>query len=198
MDFDRRILEELDSASQRDLKSYTDDTHAREQRVSTERITVSRHDITRTDEPEHPKYPKDLNIGRIVIEEIPEEKITKRESPQKERSKPKVKEIIKEETRIPRKEIIEREARIQKEFTDDYEERPWERRTVDERVTTYTDRVDGVRKVIILSINFIYVMKLLKPREKKCLKMTVVECLEVRIWLKITSRTNELEYLNNN
>jgi hypothetical protein len=84
-----------------------------------------------------------------VIEEIPEEKIPKREIPQKERSKSTARETIEtQETKVPRKEVIEHETKARKEYTCDYEERPWERRTVDERVTTYTDRLDGVRKVI--------------------------------------------------
>lgn len=84
-----------------------------------------------------------------MIEETPEEKIPKRESPQKERSKPKARESIEtQETKVPRKEVIEHETKIHKEYTTDYEEQPWERRSVDERVTTYTDRLDGVHKVI--------------------------------------------------
>ena len=110
---------------------------------------MSRHDITTTEEAEKPRYPKDLDIGRIVIEEIAEEKIPERERPQKEYSKLRARETTKtHETKAPRKEVIEDKTIVRKEHTSDYEERPWERRTVDERVTTYTDRIDGVRKVL--------------------------------------------------
>lgn len=151
--FDRRVLEDLDykKALGRELKSYTDETQAPRQRVTTERITVSKRDITRGEQPEKIRYPKDLDIGRIVIEEIPEEKevIPKRESPHEGRIKPKTRETTetREVTEVPRKNVIEQETKLYKEWTSDYEQRPWERRTVDERVTTYTDRVDGVYKV---------------------------------------------------
>lgn len=142
-------MDDLDIVSQKAPKSYLEDSQAPRQRVTTERITVSRHDIAKTEEPDKPKYPKDLDIGRIVIEEIPEEKVTKRESPKKEHSKPAARETMKiKETTIPRKELIEHETKLHKEYTTGYEERPWERRTVDERVITYTDKLDGMRKVI--------------------------------------------------
>jgi hypothetical protein len=137
-------LKDLDPASRKEVESYTDG--APQQRITTERIAVSRHDITTTEEPEKPRYPKDLDIGRIVIEEIAEEKIPTRKGPQHERSKTTAREIMKtHESKAPRKEVTER--KIHQEHVIDYEERPWERRTLDERVTTYTDRLDGVRKV---------------------------------------------------
>ena len=142
-------MEDLDIVSQKEAKSYLEDTQAPQQRVTTERITVSRHDIAKTEEAGKPKYPKDLDIGRIVIEEIPEEKVPKRETPKKVHSKPTARETMKmEETTMPRKELIEHETKIHKEYTTSYEEQPWERRTVDERVTTYTDKLDGMRKVM--------------------------------------------------
>lgn len=159
--FDRRVLEDLDTVSHKGPKSYPEDTQSPHQRVPTERITVSRHDIAKTEEPDKPKYPKDLDIGRIVIEEIPEEKVPKRESPRKEHSKPIAGKTVKsKETTMPRKELIEHETKVHKEYTTGYEERPWERRTVDERVITYTDKLGGMRKVMNLNL-FYYLYEII-------------------------------------
>ena len=159
--FDRRVLEDLDTVSHKGPKSYSEDTQSPHQRVPTERITVSRHDIAKTEEPDKPKYPKDLDIGRIVIEEISEEKVSKRESPRKEHSKPIAGKTVKsKETITPRKGLIEHETKVHKEYTTGYEERPWERRTVDERVITYTDKLGGMRKVMNLNL-FYYLYKII-------------------------------------
>ena len=58
-------------------------------RVKSEKITVSGGDIPRTEETEKPTYPKAIDIGRIVIEEIPEEKqpLQKRDIPKREKVK---------------------------------------------------------------------------------------------------------------
>ena len=66
-----------------------------QQLVTTETITVGRRDIGRLKETEKPRYPKDLDVGRIVIEEIPEEKekVPKREAPKKEQIRPKSIEV---------------------------------------------------------------------------------------------------------
>ena len=66
--------EEFDKAYTYDVRSRTDETEISQQHVSSEKISVSRRDITRLEETEKPRYPKDLDIGRIVIEELPEEK----------------------------------------------------------------------------------------------------------------------------
>lgn len=89
-----------------------------------------------------------------MIEEIPEkEKIPKRQEQQKDRSKPtKMGAIEKKEiTKMPRKEVMEHDPKLYKEYTADYEERPWERGSMDERVTTYTERL---RQVINISMSY--------------------------------------------
>ena len=60
-----------------------------EGRVKSEKITVSGGDIPRTEETEKPTYPKAIDIGRIVIDEIPEEKqpLQKRDIPKRDRVK---------------------------------------------------------------------------------------------------------------
>ena len=66
--------DEFDKAYTYDYKSRTDDTEISQKRVTSEKITVSGGDIPRMEETEEPRYPKALDIGRIVIDEIPEEK----------------------------------------------------------------------------------------------------------------------------
>ena len=65
--------DEFDKAYTYDYKSRTDDTEISQKRVTSEKITVS-GDIPRMEETEEPRYPKALDIGRIVIDEMPEEK----------------------------------------------------------------------------------------------------------------------------
>ena len=66
--------EEFDKAYTYDYKSRADATEISQQQVTAEKITVSREDIPLIEKTEKPQYPKDLDIGRIVIEETPEEK----------------------------------------------------------------------------------------------------------------------------
>ena len=66
--------EEFDKAYTYDYKSHTDDAEISQKRVTTEKIAVTEGDAPRTDETEEPRYPKALDIGRIVIDEMPEEK----------------------------------------------------------------------------------------------------------------------------
>ena len=65
--------EEFDKAYTYDYKSRTDDTTTSMKKVTSEKITVSDTDIPLFEETEKPKYPKHLDVGRIVIEEIPED-----------------------------------------------------------------------------------------------------------------------------
>ena len=65
--------DEFDKAYTYDYKSRTDDTEISQKGVTSEKITVS-GDIPRMEETEEPRYPKALDIGRIVIDEMPEEK----------------------------------------------------------------------------------------------------------------------------
>ncbi|XP_028404537.1 trichohyalin-like [Dendronephthya gigantea] len=115
--FDRRVLEDLDSLSRKDPKTFTDDPFEQMEHFPTERISVSRKDIARTEEPEKRRLPKDLDIGRIVIEEIPEkEKLPKRDEQQRDRSKPTKRGAVekKEITKMPRKEVVEHDPKLYK------------------------------------------------------------------------------------
>ena len=67
--------EELDKAySYHVQKSRTDEAEMTEKREKSEKITVSEGEIPRTEQYEKPRYPRAIDIGRIVIDEIPEEK----------------------------------------------------------------------------------------------------------------------------
>ena len=66
--------DEFDKAYTYDYKSRTDDAEISQKRVTSEKITVSGGNIPRMEETEEPRYPKALDIGRIVIDEMPEEK----------------------------------------------------------------------------------------------------------------------------
>ena len=76
-----------------ETKSHKDEITRKQ--VTTETITVGRREIGRLEETEKPRYPKDLDVGRIVIEEIPEEKekVPKREVLKKEQIRPKSIEV---------------------------------------------------------------------------------------------------------
>ena len=65
--------EEFDKAYTYDYKSCTDDTETSQQPVKSERIIVHEGEIPRTEETEKARYPKNIDVGRIVIEETPEE-----------------------------------------------------------------------------------------------------------------------------
>ena len=41
--------------------------------ISSDKISITKYDVTKQEETESRKYPKDVDIGRIVIEEIPDE-----------------------------------------------------------------------------------------------------------------------------
>ena len=55
------------------IKPCFDETKQSRREADTERATVLKSDITRFEEPERQIYPKEHNVGRIVIEEISDE-----------------------------------------------------------------------------------------------------------------------------
>ena len=102
--------DEFDKAYTYDYKSRTDDTEISQKRVTSEKITVS-GDIPRMEETEEPRYPKALDIGRIVIDEMPEEKQPVQKPDIRKRDKVK-------ETRVdmePRDSVEQRQAPLVKE-----------------------------------------------------------------------------------
>ena len=114
-------------------------------------------------ETEKPRYPKDLDVGRIVIEEIPEEKekVPKREVPKKEQIRPKSIEVTQHEVEEatqheveehPKTYVTEDVIKVGKLDVTHLEKEMVEAKTVQERIKIYKDRVDGARKVNNLSI----------------------------------------------
>ena len=81
--------EEFDKAyTYDDISRRTDDTETTQKRVKSEKITVTGEDVSRSEETEKPRYPKAIDVGRIVIDEMPEEKQSsiKSEIPKRDKS----------------------------------------------------------------------------------------------------------------
>jgi hypothetical protein len=102
---------------------------------------------------EKPRYPKDIDVGRIVIEELPEEKeeVTKREAVKRDEVKPKHEDL---EThyaveKAPRKQVQEDVVKVGRLDITDYEKTPSEQERVEERIT-YTGRLEKDAKVTLI------------------------------------------------
>ena len=178
------------------------------QKTTTEKITVSRQDVHHLERTEKPKYPKDLDIGHILIDKIPEEKeVKKHEVVRKDQMRPKsievsvtqhevqpkpymeieesryckdldigrivIEETPEEKEEIPKREVSKKAQTRPKSIEvtatqHEVEEHPFvtedvikvgkldvthlekkmvEAETVQERIKSLKDRVDGVRKV---------------------------------------------------
>ena len=144
--------EEFDKAYTYDYKSRTDGAEVPQQQVTTERISVSRRDLTRMEETEKLVYPKSLDIGRIVIEETPEDKeeILKRGDFEIEHVRPKSTDatVTKHEVEEhPKTYVTEDVIKVGKLDVTHLEKEVVEAKTVKERINAYRDRVDGARKV---------------------------------------------------
>ena len=103
--------EEFDKAYTYDYKSRTDDMETLQKRETSEKITVTGGDIPREEENEKPRYPKALDIGRIIIDEMPEEKQPVKKPDIRKRDKVK-------ETRVdmePCDKVEQRQASLVKE-----------------------------------------------------------------------------------
>ena len=74
---DPSFIEDTDhrTAWREKIKPHIDETTVSRKEVDTERIIVLKSDTTQTEEPERQIYPKEQDIGRIVIEEISEERL---------------------------------------------------------------------------------------------------------------------------
>ena len=141
--------EEFDKAYTYDYQSRTDDTEVSQQQVTAEKITVRETDICRMEETEKPRYPKHLDVGRIVIEETPEEKeeVTRREVFKRDEVKPRHKdtEVRYEVERRPKqqKEDVVKVGRLD---VTDYHKETMELEPTKEK-TTYTETLGKEPKV---------------------------------------------------
>ena len=121
------------------------------EKLATEKITVRRRDIIPREEQQKPQFRKDLDIGRIVIEEIPEEKEEEPERDifQKEPARPMgtdMPENKREVKELPKKYIKVDAVKVGKLDTSDLDRVTGESRRVEERIKTQRETIDG-RKV---------------------------------------------------
>ena len=108
--------------------------------------------MTRVEKTEQPKYPKDLDVGRIVIEKIPEER---EETPKHERvrqqRRPKSTETTvtqREVKEYPKSYVSEDVIKVGKLDVTHVEKDVVEGTKLEQRIKTLEDRVDGTRKVL--------------------------------------------------
>ena len=149
---DRLRVKDVEFEKVRQTKSYTDDTKISHDKVTSEKVTVSRHDISKTEETEKPRYPKERDIGRIVIEEMPEEKkeIPKEKLVRKEDVKPKTTQLtvtrhhVEDDTSRHVKEDV---VKVGKLDVTELDKTPKESRREEKTITTHEETVDGGRKV---------------------------------------------------
>ena len=142
--------EEFDKAYTYEYQSRTDDTEVSQKQVTAEKITVSKTDtFSRMEETEKPRYPKHLDVGRIVIEETPEEKeeVTRRDVIKRDEVKPRHKdtEMRYEVERRPKqqKEDVVKVGRLD---VTDYHKETMEFEPTREK-KTYTETLGKGRKV---------------------------------------------------
>ena len=120
------------------------------QRVTAEKVVVSKRDFKPSEEPKKPKYQKDLDIGRIVIEEIPEKEETReREIVQKEDVKLKKidKTVRRREVEERAKTYAKRDVKVGKLDMTQVERESVQSRRPHERITKTIDKECEVRIV---------------------------------------------------
>ena len=137
--------DEFDKAYTYDYKSPTDDTKIFQQPVTAEKITTSKEDIPLMEETEKPRYPKDLDIGRIVIEETPEEKleVLKRDVVKRDEVKPRREDMKSpyEAEKFPGEQVKKEVIKVGKLDVTDYE------KTQKDSERTYIERLRNDQKV---------------------------------------------------
>ena len=108
------------------------------------------------EETEKPRYPKHLDVGRIVIEETPEEKreVIKRDLLKREEVKPTRKdtEVCYEVERRPKQPGREDVAKVGRLHVQEYHEQPMEFERLKEK-TTNIERMGKDRKVSLITLN---------------------------------------------
>ena len=103
---------------------------------------------------EKPRYPKDVNVGRIAIEELPEEKeVTKRDVVKRDEVKPKHQDM---ETcyaveKIPRRQAHEDVVKVGRLDMTENEKTQSEPESTKDR-TIYTGRLEKDLKVTLISL----------------------------------------------
>ena len=137
------------TAMREKVKPRLDETKVSRREVDTERITIMKSDTTCTEEPERQIYPKEHDIGRIVIEEIPEDEQRKYLKYQSEPKSTKVtvtKEHVTDATRAQEKENA---MNVEKLDFNKVDTRQVEARRIAERPLKETERVERPRKACV-------------------------------------------------
>ncbi len=106
------------------------------------------------EETEKPRYPKDIHVGRIVIEEVPEDKeeVTKRDVVKRDEVQPKREDM---ETRyevqkVPKKQVEKEVVKVGRLDITDYQKTQREPDRVEERTTTFTRKFEKDGKVTLI------------------------------------------------
>lgn len=143
---------EFDKAYTFDHKSHTDDTKTSQKHINSEKITVSRRDMTRMEKTEKPRYPRDLDIGRILIEEISDQKeeVTQGDVFKRDEVKPRSEkmETSYEIERRPKSQLKEETIKVGKLDVTDYDRTSRVSDRLEERMTTSTGRIPKYLEVI--------------------------------------------------
>ena len=137
-DVGRIMIEEIPDEREGPAKR---DVLRKDEEPYTTEVTVT-HDEVREQSEVRPRYAKDLDVGRIVIEESPEEKKDIPRAPKKEKARPKSIEVTltgQEVEEIPRKRSKEDVIKVGKLDVTDFEKQSWQSSTVQERIRTYKD-----------------------------------------------------------
>ena len=131
-------------------KPRGDETRVSQRQVTTEKVTVTRPGGSRTDKMQRPMHPKDHYVGRIVIEEIPEEKKEKPQVYRKYEGKPRMTEVtatrddVKDVSKTYQKEDVVKVGRLD---IHGLEKMPEESRRPEERSLTKTETIQHYQKV---------------------------------------------------
>lgn len=134
----------------KETKPRMDDTRVSGREVATEKVTVTRTDGTRTEEIKRAKYPEEQRVGRIVIEEIPEQK---EERPQgvyhRYAEKPRATDVtVTREVRdVARPTEKEEVVKVGKLNIQEMEKTSVESRRPEEKFLAQTERIEKTRKV---------------------------------------------------
>jgi hypothetical protein len=126
----------------RDTKLHEDETPRKY--ISSDKIAITKYDIAKQEEIGRRKYPKDLDIGRIVIEEMPEEEVAR---PGREQERPRGTQLTRKEVKDipkPREETI----KVGKLDCRDVEKEVVESRKKEATLKTHTERVDHSRTFV--------------------------------------------------
>lgn len=136
-------VEDVETVDRRcDTRPREDETPRKH--VSGDKMTITKYNDTKQEKTERRKHPKDVDIGRIVIEEIPEEKerAPTKKAPRDTQvtiSRKEVKDVSK-----PRDETI----RVGRLDLRDVEKEILESRKTKETLITHSERIDRSRKFV--------------------------------------------------